>query len=114
MEVTDLHDWEIRSIHIDRESKTVSIGICFPPENRDIVLKLDGVRRFYASEMMLQNVILDVQIFSSDVESAYLVHCKKVLHLKDFPSTDGLQVIYIEPSVGIEVACYCESIEIDG
>jgi hypothetical protein len=110
MDLTKLHDWEITGIHSDRGRRKVEITLLEPIQNIEALLLLNGVKRFFASGMMMQNVILDVLLFEDNTDSDYFRHCKNLLNLKE-TSFDGLCLVYLEPTVGIEVACYCESIE---
>ncbi len=116
MEFRMLHDWEIMAIATLQDEKKVQLDLAGPSsENSAMKLSFSGVVRFYASGMMLQNVILDTLTFTSSDESEYFSFCKKVLNLKgsEFEPDSQLKVFYIEPSVGVEIACLCEGITID-
>ena len=112
MKLTELHDWEIRRVEVEHESKSAKLHLYYPVTNKKAMVNLDGIRRFHASGMMLQNVILDVLIFESDSSSNYLDHCKKLLNLNTATFDNGAVVFYIEPSVGVEIACLCNHVDV--
>lgn len=113
MNLYDLHDWEIRSIDVNHEIKSLKLSLLEPVGNKNAILTCNEVKRFCATGMMLQNVILDVLIFEENIASDYFEHCKKMLNLKTVSFDSHPYIIYIEPSVGIEVVCYCKSIKLD-
>ncbi|MEX2964344.1 hypothetical protein [Microbulbifer sp. TYP-18] len=112
MKLTELHDWEIRRIEVEHESKSAKLLLHYPVTNQNAIVNIDGIKRFFASGMMLQNVILDVLIFESYSSSDYLEHCKKLLNLNTATFDKGTVVFYIEPSVGVEVACLCHHVDL--
>ncbi|AMX02297.1 hypothetical protein [Microbulbifer thermotolerans] len=113
MNLSYLHDWEIRGIDVDHDKKSLKIYLLEPVDNKNAVLVCNEVKRFFASGMMLQNVILDVLVFEENDSSDYLEYCKKMLNLKTVSFDSRSCIMYIEPSVGIEVACYCKSINLN-
>ena len=112
MKLIELHDWEIKRIEAEHESKSAKLHLYYPVTNKKAIVSIDGIKRFYASGMMLQNVILDVLIFESDSSSDYLDHCKKLLNLNTATLDKGAVVFYIEPSVGVEIACLCSHVDV--
>ncbi|HEW97547.1 MAG: hypothetical protein DRR16_27710 [Candidatus Parabeggiatoa sp. nov. 3] len=113
MNLPDLHDWEIKAILTDHNVQSVIIQLLFPETDETASITLKGVTHFQASEMMLQNVILDVLVFKSVVESDYFEHCKKVLDIRNdfFSENNNVKILYVEPSVGVELACSFTEIE---
>ena len=113
MNLPDLHDWEIEAILTDHNAQLVTIRLRFPETSDTASITFKGVSHFHASKMMLQNVILDVLIFETAVQSDYFEYCKKVLHISHdfFSENSQVKILYIEPSVGFELACSFTEIE---
>jgi hypothetical protein len=116
MNLPDLHDWEIKGILTDHHTQSVIIQLQFVKTNERVEtanLILKGVSHFHACEMMLQNVILDALVFETAVESNYFAYCKKVLHITNnfFNENNKVKILYLEPSVGVELACSFTEIE---
>lgn len=115
MQLIDLHDWEVVGIEIN---KKLTDEIYLKLENlelqKKITLILRGVTKFYASDMMVQNVILDVMLYTENEESSYFKFCREKLALNSnfFNENPDKKILYIEPSVGVEVASVIESFEI--
>ena len=99
-------------MEVEHESKSANLTAYHPGTNKRATVKIDGVKRFHASGMMMQNVILDALIFESEVSCNYLDHCKKLLNLHTDTFDNNTLVFYIEPSVGIEIACSCGSVDV--
>lgn len=61
-EISNLHDGEITSLSLNRKKEELEISIWLVEE--DIIKKLNigGVTKFHATNMRLQNVILDSYI----------------------------------------------------
>jgi len=111
MNLPNLHDWEIKAIITDYDEQLVIIQLQFLEANGNLTLK--GVSHFHASNMMLQNVILDVLIFETAIKSNYFDYCKNVLHIGNdfFNKNKNIKILYIEPSVGVELVCSFIDIE---
>ena len=105
--LTNLHDWELVEIAIDRFDQTVKIILKMPETNEQKSLFFHGVKKFYLSGMTIQNVILDVLLFEKANESDYFEHCCSVLNIDSsiFIDDSKNKIIYFEPSVGAELAC---------
>ncbi len=112
MKLTELHDWEIRCVEAEHESKSANLYIHHSETRRNLIIRILGIKRFYASDMMLQNVILDVLMLKPNSSSGYLEHCKNLLNLADVTFDRDDIIFYIEPSVGVEIACLCHSVEL--
>jgi len=113
MNLPDIHDWEINAILTDHNAQSVIIQLRFPETDQTASMILKGVSHFHAGNMRLQNVILDVLVFETAVESDYFEYCKKVLHIGNdfFSENNPVQILYVEPSVGVELACSFTEIE---
>ena len=103
----DLHDWEITGVFVDRYESTVEITFISPERDKFSMLLLEGVTEYYLSNMIMQNVILDVMVFEENKDSVYLQHCYSILGLDEalFELGESNKIIYFEPSVGVEIAC---------
>jgi hypothetical protein len=113
--IPDLHDWEITGLDINREVKEIVIKLWFPDTDEKAQLLLEGVSRFSCSGVMLQNVILDFLVFEKNSESDYLKYCYKALNIDSSvfvirDSDENNKVLFIEPSVGMELACCYKSL----
>jgi len=106
-QLPDLHDWEILGVRIDRFSRIAEITLHFPDEGRNAILRFYEVKKFFLSEMRIQNVILDMLLFDARSESDYFIRSCQLLGINppDFDQQSGQKVLYIEPSVGVEMAC---------
>ncbi len=106
-QVPSLHDWEILGVNVSRFTRKAEIILYSPDKDTEAVLRLNGVQRFFLSEMMLQNVILDVQLFDEINDSDYLERGLRLLGMEsfNFGQEKGLKLIYFEPSVGAELTC---------
>ncbi|WP_020590762.1 hypothetical protein [Kiloniella laminariae] len=107
---SSFHDWEITGLDINRENKTLAVKLWFPDTDEKVHLLLEGVSRFSCSGAMLQNVILDFLVFEKHSESNYLKYCYKVLDIDSsvfctHGSDENNKILFIEPSVGMELAC---------
>ncbi|RFA30102.1 hypothetical protein CAI21_07835 [Alkalilimnicola ehrlichii] len=112
----DLHDWEIVSVEVDRDGGVVSIDLCSEGRVEEGVLRFQGVKEFYLSGMRMQNVILDFVLFDTDVISEDFSRCCRLLGLDRLPVAvlHGDVMVYIEPSVGAELACRASSVSFFG
>jgi len=110
----NFHDWEIVGVSIDRNQATAEIFIVKPETHEGVSFYFEGVRKFYLSNMMIQNVILDLLIFEKASESDYFGHCCSLLDIDtlEYENLYPGKMIYIEPSVGAEIACFYEEIHI--
>ena len=110
----NFHDWEIVGVSIDRNKATAEIFIVKPGTNEGVSFLFDGVRKFYLSNMMIQNVILDLLLFEKASDSDYFGHCCSLLDIdaSEYGNLFSGKMIYIEPSVGAEIACYYEEMHI--
>lgn len=106
-ELPDMHDWEIEGVNADRFGNTVKIFLNIPANDEKSSLTLRGVKRFFLSNMAMQNVILDLLIFNEIEDSDYFGHCCRILKIESsiFRSEKNIKLIYFEPSVGAELAC---------
>ena len=102
-----LHDWEIVGVSIDGTNNTVNIFMNMPVTQEQGRLYLSGVSHLFISKMMMQNVILDVLLFDSAIDSDYFSHCCSLLNIDSsfFQGNTENKIIYFEPSVGAEIAC---------
>ena len=107
IQIPDLHDWEIFGISINRFNKTAEIILHFPDKGSDAILRLEGVQKFFLSGLMIQNVILDVLIFEKASNSDYFMRSCQLLRIKpsDFEQEVEQKILYVEPTVGAELAC---------
>lgn len=113
MQISDLHDWEIKSIETDHKSRSVILKLQKElVASKNIVVFLDGVEQFHATGMKLQNVVLDAVLFDMESKSDDLEYCKKVLGRKDLKLDGTMVIFYIEPSVGVELVCFCQKCDI--
>jgi len=110
----NFHDWEIVGVSIDRNQATAEIFIIKPETNESVSFRFEGVRKFYLSNMMIQNVILDLLIFEKASDSDYFGHCCSLLDIdaSEYKNLSPGKMIYIEPSVGAEFACFYEEMHI--
>ena len=106
-QVPALHDWEILGVNVSRFTRTAEITLYLPDNDAKAVLQLNGVQRFFLSEMMFQNVILDVLLFDEVNDSNYFKRGCQLLGIRSssFGQEKGLKLIYFEPAVGAELAC---------
>ncbi|QUJ69242.1 hypothetical protein KDD30_20915 (plasmid) [Photobacterium sp. GJ3] len=107
----DLHDWEISTIHVDPYLRIVDLSLRDPNQGQALMCHLSGVKQYHGSGMMLQNVILDACIFNEETPSDDLNYCKKKLGISVFDI--DCFILYIVPSVGMEIICYFQTLEID-
>ena len=106
MAALNLHDWELIEIAINRSCNTINIFLHMPKTSQLKFLSLEGVIQFYLSGMAMQNVILDSQLFEGPNESDYFKYCCSILKIDTSLVTEKRKkVIYLEPSVGAEMAC---------
>ncbi|SEB19024.1 hypothetical protein [Marinobacterium iners] len=110
--MSDLHDWEIYGLDINRDDRKIIINIWFPDTGSKAQIILEGVSKFLFNGAMLQNVILDVLIFEEASSSDYFKYGCKILNIDSsfFDGKEGFKLIYIEPSVGVELSCLCKKI----
>jgi len=110
-----LHDWEITCICTDRINNSVELYITNPDSNEKVLIIFHNVKSFYMSEMLMQNVILDVLLFEQIETSDYYIHCCKVLNIEHelLRLYHDNKIIYFEPSVGAEIACCFSSFTIN-
>ena len=108
IQISDLHDWEIFGVNINRFNKTAEVILHLPDKGSDAILRLQGVQKFFLSGMMVQNVILDVLIFEESSNSDYFMRSCQLLKVKpsEFEQQVEHKILYIEPTVGTELACY--------
>jgi len=105
--IPDIHDWEILGVNVNRFTHVAEICLHYPDKKNDALLRLYDVQKFFLSKMMLQNVILDVLLFETSDNSDYFTHCCQLLRIKpsEFDKNDKQNILYLEPSVGAELAC---------
>jgi len=110
-----LHDFEIVSIETNRKNRCVIIGLIDYSANKSLRLILNGVKIIYCAGLSMQNVILDAQIFIKQEKSEYYEFCREKLGLNDsfFEENPNLAVLYLEPSVGLELACIFSEIKLN-
>ncbi len=103
----ELHDWEIIRVSSDRFNETIEINLHFPETDEYASLLLEGVKQFFLSGMMIQNVILDLLLFETKSNSDYFKYCCNLLNIDPsvFSEAAKTKIIYFEPSVGAELAC---------
>lgn len=111
LNLPDLHDWEINEVRVNHSLKTVDLYLSDPINGQRIKLYFNGVKKLYISGMMIQNVILDFLMFDGDSSSEYFNYCKEMLGISEVES--DFFILYIEPSVGMEVVCYFHYLEVD-
>lgn len=113
LRIPTLHDWEILGINVSRFTKTAEIILYSPEKDANAVLRFNGVQRFFLSEMMFQNVILDVLLFDEVSDSDYFKRSCQLVGIKpsNFGQRKEFKLIYFEPSVGAELACYFSDFE---
>ncbi len=110
-----LHDCEVVSISTDRRKRHVVINLIDHTGTKNIRMTLDGVHKMYCTGLSMQNVILDAQIFMKKEKSEYYDFCQETLGLSNnfFEEHPNLAVLYLEPSVGLELACIFSEISIE-
>ncbi|HHJ39741.1 MAG TPA: hypothetical protein ENJ86_09815 [Methylothermaceae bacterium] len=113
LQISTLHDWEILGVNVSRFTRTAEIILYLPDKDKKIILRFKGVQRFFLSEMMFQNVILDVLLFDKVSDSDYFKRGCELLEIKPpyFEQEKQFKLIYFEPSVGAELACYFSDFE---
>lgn len=117
LQIQTLHDWEILGVNVSRFTRTAEITLYSPDQDAKKVLRFSGVQKFFLSEMMLQNVILDVILFDTVSDSDYFKRGCQLLEINasNFGKEKESMLIYVEPSVGAELACFFSEFEfIDG
>ncbi|MBW9103087.1 hypothetical protein [Paraburkholderia phenoliruptrix] len=95
-----LHDWYIDGIEVD--GSNIRIKIHFEAERR--VLVFAGASRCIVSNFLIQNVIYDISVFSSeDDPSRYDEAIARLNKSFPWPPKESKKIAEIRPSVGADI-----------
>ena len=106
----DLHDYEIVGVEVNRANRALAITLLSPNSFEKRTLQIDNVHKLFVDGMRMQNVILELEVFTSANSSH---RYRRACELLDIASDDSVnfassQMVMIEASVGAEIALLCE------
>lgn len=103
----DVHDYSIIGVEVNPDGNEVTLTLNGPSGEYAGALKLNGVEVLFVDGFSLQNVVLDVKLFSSpEVSFEYKRACELLgLDYSKQALDCGKSIFFIEASVGAEVAC---------
>lgn len=108
----NLHDYEIR--YLETSTETNQVSLLLAGERGDKI-------RFVISDATAvsivgwsqQNVVLDVYLFCSELDTGYYQRARELLVDGGTESIDETKwLLYFEPSAGAELAILCGAVEI--
>lgn len=111
--VTNIHDFEIKGLSFDRNSKILRLDLTNESGDLNCWMYFYEVEEFWAEGFNKQNVVLDLISLESDSTSDYFRYCLNKLNLNQDNLPRGKKIVYIEPSIGLEIVCCCKDFSIE-
>ncbi len=105
---TEIHDCEVSYLKYDYLEFELILHVLNPSTMKTKKYTFEGVNKHHCSGALKQNVILDVYVFNkleavcNEIDIDYYNYCKKKLGIVN---NNEFNLFYLEPSIGIEVAC---------
>ena len=103
----DIHDFEITGVEVIGDDR-FSLRLFNPLDQARYEMCFENVSRLFVDGFSLQNIVLDVSLFTAPVEEFGFRRASTLLNLDGVAGSgmqDGDCIMLIEASAGAEVAC---------